>query len=170
MAKLENIEFIEIPNIRIIGVEVTHSMAEGAENPIPAVWDQCARTGTLDLLKSLPRAIAGCTVGWMGEANGQAFTYIIGAATFENTPVPEGLQYRDLPACNMAKGYIYGNLQNGDVYDNAHNLTVEGILANHFETDYRVGWSAEVYPDGADYDAEYGAIYYLCPYKKQRHA
>ena len=170
MAKLEKIEFIQIPNIRVIGVEVAHAMAEGAENPVPAVWERCFRDGTVDMLKRLPRALKDCTIGWMGDATEREFKYIIGVAAIENTPVPEGLQYRDLPACDMAKGCIYGNLQNGDVYMGAHNLTVEGIEANHFDVDYSVKWSAEVYPDDMSHDnaglnAEYGAIYYLCPYK-----
>ena len=37
MTRLEKIEFIEIPNVRIIGREVKH---QGDENPVPALWQQ----------------------------------------------------------------------------------------------------------------------------------
>ena len=164
MAKLEKIEFIKIPNVRVIGVEVAQSMAEGAENPVPALWERCFSDGTVDMLKRLPRAVADCTIGWMGDAKGPDFKYIAGVIAVENTPVPDGMQYRDLPACDMAKGYITGNLQNGDVYGNAHNLTVEGIKASNFDADYSVGWSAEVYPDDMSFDADEGTLCYLCPY------
>ena len=152
MTKLEKIEFIKIPNVRIIGREVTH---DGQKNPVPALWKQIEHDGTIEMLRKLPRVISGCTIGWMGDAKGQTFQYIAGIAAEENTLVPAGMQYRDLPACDVAKGYLDG-------YQNAHNLTVKEIMANGFEPDYRFGWSAEGYPDCV----EKGIVYYFCPYKK----
>ena len=166
MAKLEKIEFINIPNVRIIGCEVSHSITEGAENPVPALWERSFCDGTIVMLKKLSLAIANCTVGWMGDFDGQNFKYIAGVIAVENTPVPEGMQYRDLPACDVAKGYIRGNLQNGDAYFNAHVLTVGGIKAHNFKDDNSFGWSAEVYPDDLDFKEVEGTICYFCPYKK----
>ena len=137
MTKLEKMEFIKIPNVRIIGYEVTH---DGKKNPVPALWKQMVNDGTLDMLKSLPLAISNCSIGWMGDAKGNTFKYIAGVVAVENTPVPEGMQYRDLPACDVAKGYVTG-------HKNAHNLTFKGIIENNFEPDYSFGWSAEVYPE-----------------------
>ena len=153
MTKLEKVEFIKIPNVRIIGCEVTH---EGKKNPVPALWKQIANDGTLDVLKKLPLAITGCSIGWMGDARDNTFKYIAGVIAIENTPVPEGMQYRDLSACDVAKGYLSG-------YRNAHNLVVKEITANGFEPDYSFGWSAEVYPEK---HLEDGIINYFCPYKK----
>ena len=165
MAKLEKIEFISIPNVRIIGREVTHSLNENSENPVPALWDKISSDGTIDMLKKLPLAISECTIGWMGDVEGQNFKYIAGVIADENTPVPEGMQYRDLPACNIAQSYIYGNLQNGDVYSNAHELTLSGIEANKFSPDYHAGWSAEIYPDDVDFYETEGILCYFLPYK-----
>ena len=64
------------------------------------------------------------------------------------------MQYSDLPACNVAKGYLDG-------HENAHILTVKEIEANGYKPDYRFGWSAEVYPND-----EENVVYYFCPYKK----
>jgi AraC family transcriptional regulator len=166
MAKLEKIEFFKMPNVRIIGFEVTNSLREGDENPVPALWEKIFSDGTIEKLKKLPLAIEDCTIGWMGDVDGHNFKYIAGVIAVENTSVPEGMQYRDLSECDIAKGFIYGNLNNGDVYMNAHNLTVEGIKSKQFDVDNSYGWSAEIYPNDLNFDAGEGTICYFCPYKK----
>lgn len=167
MAKLEKMEFFDLPKVRIIGLETICSMDPAAENQIPAFWDKAIANGTLDKLKALrPLAVPDCTVGWMGDVQGQEYRYLLGVVAQEGTPVPAGMQYRDLPACPVAKSTIFGNLQNGDVYFNAHELTLEGIAANGFQYDYSFGWSAEVYPNGVDYAAEEGIFCYFQPYQK----
>ena len=154
MAKLERVEFIKIPNVRVIGCEVTH---EGKKNPVPALWKQMEKDKTLEMLKKqLPLAISGCCIGWMGDAKGNTFKYIAGVIAVRDTPVPEGMQYRDLQACDVAKGYLDGP-------QGAHNLVVKEIIANGFAPDYSFGWSAEVYVEKYEYD---GTVNYWCPYKK----
>ena len=149
--KLERIEFINIPNVRIIGREITVR----SKKDTPALWEQVIHDGTINMLRKFPRAISDCIIGWMGDANGKTYNLIAGVIAEENTPVPDGMQYRDLPACDVAKGFLNG-------HKNAHNLTVKEIVANGFQPDYSFGWSAEVYPD---FD-ETGTVYYFCPYKK----
>lgn len=167
MARLEKIEFFDLPNVRIIGLETGCSLDPAAGNPIPAFWDKAIADGVLDKLKSLrPLALPDCTVGWMGDVQGQEYRYLLGVVAPEGAPVPEGMQFRDLPACPVAKGYLFGNLQNGDVYNNAHALTLEGIAANGYSYDYSFGWSAEVYPNSLDYAAEEGTFCYVQPYQK----
>lgn len=148
MATLEKIEFITIPNARIIGREVSLSLRAGTENPVPALWGKVYSDGTADMLRKLSLVVLGCTAGWMGDAAGEDYKYIAGVIAAEDTPVPEGMQYRDIAACTIAKGYIHGNLHNGEVYCNAYDLTLSGIEENHFESDDTFGWSAEIYPDG----------------------
>lgn len=166
MAALKKIEFTQIPNVRIIGREVSHSLKEGAENPVPTLWEKSFCDGTVDMLKKLPLAVPDCTIGWMGDVAGENFKYIAGVLAVENTPVPEGMQYRDISACDIARGYIYGNLHNGDVYCHAYDLTAGGIAANHFTPDDTFGWSAEVYPEGLCLEETEGTICYFIPYKK----
>ncbi|MCI9553290.1 MAG: GyrI-like domain-containing protein [Acutalibacter sp.] len=166
MAFLKKMEFIPLPNVRIVGREVVCSLDPIRENPVPALWEQSFADGTIGMLKQLPLALEGCTIGRMGDVKGQDYRYIAGVIAKEGTPVPEGMQYRDLPACQVAKGYIHGNLQNGDVYGNAHQLTLEGIAAHHYQYDYSFGWSAEVYPDDLDFDSEEGTVCYFQPCKE----
>ena len=68
--------------------------------------------------------------------------------------------------CDIAQSYIKGTFSDGDVFVNAHNLTVKGIETNNFEPDYSFGWSAEIYPNELDFNAVEGTISYLLPYKK----
>lgn len=164
MAEINDLVLESIPNCRIIGHEVSVTMAEGVENPVPALWDLSFRDGTMETLEKLPLAIEHCYIGWMGDAVENGCAYIVGIAAAENTPVPDGMQYRDLPACKIAKGTVSGNLQNGDVYSNAHDLTLAAIEAKGFRPDYSFGWSAELYPGDRRYDTETGSIDYICPY------
>lgn len=166
MAKLDKIDFIALPDIRIIGREVACSLDPGCENPVPALWESSIADDTIEMLKRLPLAVPGFTIGWMGDVEGPAYRYIAGVIAQQGTTVPDGMQYRDLPACQVAKGYIYGNLQNGDVYANAHSLTAEGITASHLHPDYSLGWSAEIYPDTLEFDASEGVLCYFLPYAK----
>lgn len=166
MVSLEKIEFISIPKVRVIGREVTLSLKEGAENPVPALWGESFRDGTVDRLKKLPLAVPGCTIGWMGDVSGDSYRYIAGVLAAENTPAPEGMQARDLAACDVAKGYIHGNLHNGEVYEHAYRLTAEGIAANRFTPDESFGWSGEIYPDGLSFEEAEGTICYFLPYQK----
>ncbi|MCO5219263.1 MAG: GyrI-like domain-containing protein [Thermomicrobiales bacterium] len=166
MAKLTDIEFTSIPNMRVIGREVSVSMGDEVENPVPALWEQSTHDGTIALLKALPLVIENCTIGWMGNAIENEFTYIVGVAATENTPVPAGMAHRDLPACDVARGTVHGRLENGDVFGRAHIVTVDGIEAQGYQPDYSFGWSAELYPDEWDYEGTEGSIMYLCPYSR----
>lgn len=168
MAILKKIEFIALPNVRIIGREAACTLKPGAENPVPALWAKSFEDGTISMLKKLPLAVPGCTIGWMGDVQGQDYRYIAGVIAKEGVPVPNGMQYRDLPACDTAKAYIFGNLQNGDVYANAYELTIKGIAANHGEPEEAFGWSAEIYPDELDFLAAEGTLCYFQPYKKTK--
>lgn len=164
MAELTTFELTSIPNLRVIGREVRVTMAEGIENPVPALWEQSFRDGTMATLDKLPLAIDHCYVGWMDEASENEFAYIVGIAAVENTPVPDGMQYRDVSGCEVARTTVSGNLQNGDVYSNAHIVTIAAIEANGFRPDDSSGWSSELYPGDRRYDAELGSIDYLMPY------
>jgi predicted transcriptional regulator YdeE len=166
MAFLEKIEFVSLPDVRIIGREVPCSLRPDAKNPVPALWEASFTDGTIDMLKKLPLVVPGCTIGWMGDVQGQDYRYIAGVIAQPDTPVPQGMQFRNLSACDVAKGYIHGNLLNSDVYVSAHTLTLEGIAANQRQEDYSFGWGAEIYPDWLSFEAEEGTFCYYQPCKK----
>lgn len=164
LAVLGKIEFLELPAARMIGKKVING---GGENPVPALWEKCFKENTFHELEfNVPVVEYG--IGWMGEYNSETgtFTYIAGMLMPSGTIVPEGFDYRDLPSCTVANGYINGSFANGDVFCHSHDLTVGGIIQNGYEPDYSYGWSAEAYAKDLPFDAEEGTLNYFCPCKK----
>lgn len=164
VAILGNIDFLELPAARMIGVSVLNG---GGENPVPALWARCFRERTFQELEQ-HSPVLDCWVGWMGEYNSESgtFTYLAGMLMPADSEVPRGLDYRDVPPCLVGKGYINGDFANGDVFAHAHELTIKGIIQEGYEPDYSRGWSAEAYPKELSFEAEEGTIHYLCPCKK----
>jgi AraC family transcriptional regulator len=164
MAVLGHIEFVKLPEVRMIGIKVING---GGKNPVPALWDKCFRENAFHVL-DLTKPIVDYWVGWMGEYNQDngTWTYIAGLMMPFGTPVPEGFDYRDLQQCTIGNGYINGNFANGDVFRHSHELTVDGIIKNGYEPDYSYGWSAEAYAKDLSFDAEEGTINYFCPCKE----
>lgn len=164
MALLSKLELIELPACRMIGIKVTNG---GGENPVPALWEKCFRENTLQILEE-HSPIMDYWIGWMGEHNSESdtFTYLAGMLLPVDTEAPPGFDYRDLPPCTVGNGYIEGSSTDGDVFFNAHQLTVSGITSQGYEPDYAYGWSAEAYATDLPFDAEEGTINYLCPCKR----
>jgi AraC family transcriptional regulator len=164
VAVLGKIEFLELPAVRMIGKMVING---GDENPVPALWEKCYGEKIFEVLEGTP-SVVDYDIGWMGEYNGETgkFTYIAGKLMPAGTPVPLGFEYRDIPSCLIANGYINGDFANGDVFRHSHDLTVGGIIENGYEPDYSYGWSAEVYAKDLSFEAEEGTINYFCPCKK----
>lgn len=164
MAVLGNIEFINLPAVRMIGIKVLNG---GGENPVPALWAKCFKENTFQVLEQhVP--VVDYWIGWMGEYSPETgkFTYIAGMLMPAGTLVPVGFDYRDLPTCLVGNGFINGDFANGDVYAHSHDLTVGGLTQNGYEPDYSYGWSAEAYAKDLSFDAEEGTINYFCPCKK----
>ena len=132
-------------------------------NPVPELWEKCFREGTLAVLTTLS-PVMDHSIGWMGEYDGSTghFTYIAGYFMPAGTPVPDGLQYRDLSACTIGMGYITGGLSI-DLFPRLHEMTVSGIEASGYTPDYSQGWSAEAYLEVL---AAEGTVNYICPAKK----
>jgi AraC family transcriptional regulator len=162
MAVLGKLEVFNLPPVRMIGIEVAHGY--DCVNPVPELWDKCFKQGTLKALKSLSPEME-YYIGWMGDYNSETkrFAYIAGYFMPVNTPVPDGFQYRDLPACMVGMGYINGSFD--DVFPRLHDLTVDGIHAKGYEPDYTQGWSAEVYATDLPFEATEGTVNYMCPCK-----
>lgn len=89
--------------------------------------------------------------------------YTVGRFMKPDTPVPEGLDFFDLPAMTAAKGYIRGHFD--DVIDNAPILTIEAIKANGYELNMEL--EAEVYtPDTVPDDGVVSVLGYYFGCKK----
>ncbi len=165
MAVLGKIEFYDLPATRMIGKRVVNG---GGENPVPALWEECFRENTFAVLDQ-QKAVVGYWVGWMGEyqPDTATFTYLAGQLMPEGTKVPEGFDYRDLPPCLLANGFINGDFENGDIFAHSHELTLGGIAASGYEPDYAYGWSAEAYAYDLSFAANEGTLNYLCPCKRR---
>lgn len=87
------------------------------------LWERCFREHTLDVLDE-KNAVVPYGIGWMGEHDVETgkFTYIAKKFMPAGTSVPEGFEYRDLPACTIANGFINGDFANGDVFSHSHEL------------------------------------------------
>lgn len=164
MPVLGNIEFIELPAVRMIGIHVLHG---GGDNPVHALWDRCFSEGVFNVLERLSPVIA-YWVGWMGDYNPETgrFSYIAGLLMPAGTAVPDGFDYRDLAPCIVGNGFINGDFSAPDAFSHSHDLTVSGIVKNGYEPDYSYGWSAEAYARDLAFDAEAGTINYFCPCRK----
>lgn len=160
MAVLGKIELLNLPACRMIGIKVLNG---GGENPVHALWEKCFGENTFKVLEAYA-AVIDYWIGWMGEYDPQTtrFTYIAGLLLPAGTPVPDGFDFRDLPACVVGNGFINVDFD----YSRSHDLTVRGISENGYAPDYSCGWSAEAYARDLSFKAEEGTINYFCPCKK----
>jgi AraC family transcriptional regulator len=166
MAVLGKIEFTALPATRMIGIKTING---GGENPVPALWETCFRENAFAGLDRR-KAVMPYWVGWMGEYQPESgtFTYLAGQLMPEGTEVPEGFDYRDLPSCLLANGFINGDFENGDVFAHSHELTLGGIAANGYEPAYAYGWSAEAYAYDLSFEATEGTLNYFCPCQQKQ--
>jgi len=126
---VEEQEFFIMPQVRIIGKEY-RGKQDDDYNPIPDFWKEVLKDGFPPELGKLPCVIPDSMVGWTGNS------YIAGIMCPADTPVPEGFDFRDLPASYVAKGE-YGD----DVHDVVRKLTSKGFITCYTE----LGWNAELY-------------------------
>ena len=89
-------EIFIMPDVRIIGK--AHRCTFNWETPPwGEIWDSYIAVG--DVLKSLPKVINNGFIAWTGDSpeGSDMYTYMPAIICPANTPVPEGLDYRDIP-------------------------------------------------------------------------
>lgn len=90
-------------------------------------WFATERFAPLEALCAFPNEENGY-VGLMRCPEGGAFEYWIGVFAPEDTAVPPGYQYTDIPAGDVGTCWIYGREDNGELFGmDAHNLCVSKI-------------------------------------------
>ena len=136
---VEEQEFFLMPEVRIIGIEGRCKLHTGSNADVMEVWQRFDETVTAKL-DILPRAMPNALLGWTGDCpeGSDTYSYIISAICPADTPVPEGLVYRDLPASYVAKGR-YGDGLN----DVVNTFTSKGFLTCYID----LPWNAELYLD-----------------------
>lgn len=142
MTKLIKFEVKNFTKARVIGKEVIHILSPDEQNPIPTLWDKMFKDGSFEFLKNLSDSENNQDlVGWMGDYNPatKEFIYIAGVLAKPSTSVPEGYAYRDIPDCQMGIAWIQGEEKNGDIYNNASELTAKAKNENGYEYDSSAG-------------------------------
>lgn len=103
----DEFELFEMDAARVIGKAVRSGGQQGKQAEL--LWGEVMGTKVHEQLVALPDVIADSLVGYMCEeqADGSVL-YILGALAPAGTAVPEGMEYRDIPACVVAKG-LFGD-------------------------------------------------------------
>lgn len=102
------------PAVRFIGKKYTnHDRDE--RGTFAEKWQEWFDKGWFEPFQEI--GIEPCFIGLMscGETI-DGFRYWVGVLTPENTKVPEGYDYIDIPACDMAQIDVYGDDKTGEIY------------------------------------------------------
>ena len=136
----EEHEIFIMPNVRIIGIakQCTFEDDNAGISPHEDYWNEFFSFRLL--IDKLPLVIKDSMVCWTGDCLKEAnyYTYMPGVICPADTPVPNGLDYRDLPAAFVAKG-VYGDQRNmADVHKYFNEL---GFAACYTD----LGWDAKLF-------------------------
>lgn len=127
MAEVIKVYRETLPALRLIGKRYTDEdrSPEGGFGGKWGEWFQKGYFDSLQNMKSLPEA-EGAYLGFM-RCNGE-FEYWIGMFFPEDTPVPEGYQYLDIPQGDVGTCWIHGYEDTGELYgQEAHNVCISKI-------------------------------------------
>ncbi|MHB0859086.1 MAG: GyrI-like domain-containing protein [Anaerolineae bacterium] len=103
-------EILSMPDVRVIGKAYTCTFAsdQAGTSPHDDYWN--AFFALAPLTDRLPRIVLNAIVCWTGDSpmGSDHYTYMPGILCPAGTPVPDGLDHRDLPASLVAVG-VYGD-------------------------------------------------------------
>ena len=121
MATLEKIEFAKLDSCRFIGKSV---YAPPFSEELGAVWCNSETVfEAVDKLKEYATDEIHNVALLTGNEQDNLMRYTIGRFMKADTPVPEGLDFIDIPETFIAKGWIKGKFE--DMVQNADTLTSE---------------------------------------------
>lgn len=132
---VEEQEIFIMPGVRIIGKAYVCPFS-WEETPWDTIWDEWE--AAQETLGSLPKIVKNAWISWTGESpeGSGRYTYMPSVICPADTAVPEGFDYRDLPASYVAKGE----------YGDEVRAVVEGFKPHGLITCYTdLGWNAELY-------------------------
>jgi hypothetical protein len=136
----EEHEIFLMPDVRIIGIarRCTFESDVAGLSPHEEYWNEFLAFG--GVIKRLPLVIKDSMVCWTGDCPKGAdyYTYMPGVVFPADTPVPDGLDYRDLPGTYVAKG-VFGDQNNmNDVHRYFSQL---GFVSCYTD----LGWNAKLF-------------------------
>ncbi len=135
----EEYEILLMPNVRVIG-KAYRCTFNPNETPWQKFWDEY--NAAQDIISSLPTLLKNGMICWIGDCpvGSDYYTYMPAVICPADTPVPKGLDYRDLPASYVAKGKYVDNLD-----DVVQKLKQQGFKRRYTDIGTDLGWDAELY-------------------------
>ncbi|MCE7986971.1 MAG: AraC family transcriptional regulator [Caldilinea sp. CFX5] len=147
-ASLTNFKIVDLPAFHVVGKEIRCIMGHPSGNPIPALWAQCFKDGTMATLDHLPgRIFTDTYVGWMGQFDPRdnTFSYVVGVATGADAATPETMTAIEMPAARFAVATVTGD--EPDIYVQAHDLLDREVKAQQLAFNERMGCCMEWYDE-----------------------
>ena len=169
MAILKKLEFMKLNACRFIGKSV---YATPGSSEIGGLWGDCEKIFmAIDHLKeyATDEIHNAALITWdKYEEQNKLMGYTIGKFMKMDTPVPEGLDFIDLPDTFVAKGWIEGEFD--DVISNAEALTKEAAKKQNEYTLTSWEFMAEVYTkEPTPEDGENYVLGYYIACKEKHH-
>lgn len=127
-------EMFTMPQVRIIGK--AYCCFDRTKTPWETIREEFE--AAQPILQALPRLVENAWIAWMGDSpkGSDPHTYMPAVICPADTPVPAGLDYRDLPASFVAKSE-YGDTVNNVV----HRFRSQGYATCYTDS----GWNAQLY-------------------------
>lgn len=133
-----------VPALRFIGKRYTDADRDSGGG-FGARWDEWFREERFAALEALGPAPehGGAYVGLMRFAD--EFEYWIGLFVPGGTPVPDGFDSVDLPACTFGTCWLYGREDTGELYGEAAHILCVSHLENQGWRIAEAPWFMERY-------------------------
>jgi hypothetical protein len=146
--EMESIEYIKLPAVRFIGKDVMAKGKKECGEKYPEMIRKSVEfIPILDAMADYATNITDlCALKHHdhGLYNKSPMHYIVGKFMKENTPVPEGFDYWDIPESSVAFAIVCGELT--VMIDKGYFMTRDKILADGLKIPYPKGYfHAEVY-------------------------
>lgn len=141
MARLEKIEFVEMPDVLVIGKTIKVDWAHIRDhNPIPEFWEKCLADGTFKRLEQCGEQVYDPSyVGYM-----TMHSYTCGMLMKKGCTIPgEGFDTHEIMPTKVAVGWIKG--PETEAIMNAHRLTERGLEDWGYRYNPDCEWSMELY-------------------------
>ncbi|MDT8715541.1 hypothetical protein IAI10_02560 [Clostridium sp. 19966] len=139
--KTINFEVKHFPGARVIGKSVQVKVETTLEDStVNDLLELMVNNGAYDYLFSLKGTFSNHrdTVGWQGEYNfGDAvYTYMAGVLFKSGAIVPDGYEYKDIDACDMAVAWIEDSDDEcGDLFADASDCLAKERDAHGYQYD-----------------------------------
>lgn len=157
LVEVESIDYLVLPPLRFIGKDVIASGPDAGD----AYGNMWGQSGTfmpvLDAMQDDASVITNpcALMHHNNQEADQQMHYMVGRFMKEGTPVPDGLDYYDLPASTVCRIFYRGEFN--DAICQAYEKTRDTILQQKHGIPYPVGYfHAEIYP--ADNIPEGGVV------------